>query len=407
MKVIVIGGGAAGLMAAATAAENGHQVTVIERNPRPARKVMITGKGRCNVTNRCDVTSCIANIPQNGRFLYSALSRFDSFAVMDWFESRGLKLKTERGNRVFPVSDKAVDVVDCLVNSAKREGVRFVQGRVVSLQLQDGVCCGVVLEDGTAVDADRVIVCTGGKSYPQTGSTGDGYTLAKQAGHMIVPPRPSLVPLETVEYWPCELQGLSLKNVTLTATDTKTNKIIFTETGEMLFTHYGVTGPLVLSASAHMREMDAGRYALSVDLKPGRTAEQLDARLVRDFAETANLDFINALGTLLPRKLIPVMVRLSGIPAHTKCHSITREKRVAFSQLLKNLAMTVADFRPIEEAVVTSGGVDVRQVDTRTMASKLVEGLCFAGEVLDVDAYTGGFNLQIAFATGHAAGEAL
>ncbi len=406
MKVIVIGGGAAGLMAGATAAENGHSVTVVERNPRPARKVMITGKGRCNVTNRCDVTTCIANIPRNGRFLYSALSRFEPQALMAWLEERGLSLKTERGNRVFPVSDKAVDVVDCLVNSAKRAGVHFLQGRAVKLQLADGVCGGVVLEDGTVLSGDSVIVCTGGKSYPVTGSTGDGYVLAEQAGHTIVPPRPSLVPLETVEYWPCELQGLSLKNIILTAMDAKTKKTIYTETGEMLFTHYGVSGPLVLSASAHMGEMAQGRYALSIDLKPGRTAEQLDARLVREFAENANVDFVNALGTLLPRKLIPVMVRLSGIPAHTKCHSITREKRMTFAQLLKNLTMTVADFRPIEEAVVTSGGVDVRQIDTRTMASKLVSGLYFAGEVLDVDGYTGGFNLQIAFATGHAAGEA-
>ena len=407
MQVIVVGGGAAGLMAAVTAAENGHKVTVVERNPRPARKVMITGKGRCNVTNNCSVSEFIANVPQNGRFLYSALSRFEPADLMVWLEERGLPLKTERGNRVFPVSDKAVDVVDCLVKAARCAGVSFLQGRVTSLVLEEGVCTGVTLEDGRQLDAYAVVICTGGLSYPGTGSTGDGYALAQQAGHTIVPTRPSLVPLETQEYWSGKLQGLSLKNVTCTVTDTATGKVIFSELGEMLFTHYGLSGQLILSASAHMREMSPCRYTVKIDLKPGLTPEKLDARLTRDLGENPNLDFANALGALLPHKLIPEAVALSGIPPHTKCHSITREQRQRFGQLLKALPLTVMDFRPIEEAVVTSGGVDVREVDARTMASKKAEGLYFAGEVLDVDAYTGGFNLQIAFSTGHAAGESL
>ena len=407
MQVIVVGGGAAGLMAAVTAAENGHKVTVVERNPRPARKVMITGKGRCNVTNNCSVSEFISHVPQNGRFLYSALSRFESADLMAWLEERGLPLKTERGNRVFPVSDKAVDVVDCLVKAARRAGVTFLQGRVTSLVLEEGVCTGVMLEDGRQLEAYAVVICTGGLSYPGTGSTGDGYTLAQQAGHTIVPTRPSLVPLETQEYWSGKLQGLSLKNVTCTVTDTANGKVIFSELGELLFTHYGLSGPLILSASAHMREMAPCRYTVKIDLKPGLTPEKLDARLTRDLGENPNLDFANALGALLPHKLIPEAVALSGIPPHTKCHSVTREQRQRFGQLLKALPLTVMDFRPVEEAVVTSGGVDVREVDARTMASKKAEGLYFAGEVLDVDAYTGGFNLQIAFSTGHAAGESL
>lgn len=407
MKVIVIGGGAAGLIAAGAAARRGWEVVVVERNNRMARKVMITGKGRCNVTNNCSVDELIAHVPGNGRFLYSAVSAFGPQDTMQLFSEMGVELKTERGNRVFPVSDKAVDIVDGLVRYAQNAGVKFRQGRVSSLKIEDGVCTGVVLEDGTDLDAYAVIVCTGGLSYPLTGSTGDGYTLAKQAGHTVTPLRPSLVPLETVEYDCTELQGLSLRNCALQVKDNRNGKIIYTDFGEMLFTHFGVSGPMVLSASAHMREMETGRYTLLVDLKPALDTEQLDARLLRDFEQHINADFSNALGELLPRKMIPVMVRRSGIPPQTKCNAITKEQRRRFGALLKAFAITIDDFRPVEEAIVTSGGVSIKEVNAKTMESKLVSGLYFAGEVLDLDAYTGGFNLQIAFSTGMAAGNAL
>lgn len=407
MDVLIIGGGAAGLTAATVAAKAGCSVTLLERNSRPARKVMITGKGRCNVTNDCAVGDVIANTPGNGRFLYSALTAFPPQAVMQWMEEQGVPLKVERGNRVFPVSDKAVDIVDALVKAAKNAGVRFVQGRATALRLTAEDCRGAVLEDGKVLEANCVAVCTGGASYPQTGSTGDGYTLARQAGHTLVPLRPSLVPLETDDAWSGRLQGLSLKNCGLTVRDNRTDKVIYEDLGEMLFTHFGMSGPLILSASAHMREMEAGRYTLYIDWKPGLTAEQLDARLLRDFEQAKNSDFANALGALLPRKVIPLMVELSGIAGDTKCHSIMRQQRAQFGELLKRFPVSVAGFRPISEAIVTAGGVSVKEVEAKTMHSKLVDGLFFAGEVLDIDAYTGGFNLQIAFATGAAAGRAM
>lgn len=407
MDVLIIGGGAAGLMAAYTAASAGASVTVIERNARPARKVMITGKGRCNVTNDCSVTDVIANTPGNGRFLYSALTAFPPQATMQFIEAQGVPLKVERGNRVFPVSDKAVDIVDALVKAAKAAGVRFVQGRVCDLLLTEEGCRGVILENGERIEATCVAVCTGGASYPQTGSTGDGYTLARKAGHTVVPLRPSLVPLTTDDAWSGRLQGLSLKNCGLNVRDNRTGKTIYEDLGEMLFTHFGMSGPLILSASAHMREMEAGRYTLFIDWKPGLTAQQLDARLLRDFEQAKNSDFVNALGALLPRKSIPLMVELSGIAGDTKCHSITKEQRTRFGALLKSFPVSVAGFRPVSEAIVTAGGVSVKEVDAKTMRSKLVDGLYFAGEVLDIDAYTGGFNLQLAFATGAAAGRGM
>ena len=406
MKTIVIGGGAAGCMAAGAAARQGHEVTVIERNPRPARKVMITGKGRCNVTNNCDIDAFIRHVPENGRFLYSALNAFSPQDTMALFEELGVPLKTERGNRVFPVSDKAVDIVDGLVKYAKTGGARFVQGRVTELVVEDDVCRGVRLEDGSVLAADRVIVATGGLSYPVTGSTGDGYTLARQAGHTVTPTRPSLVALTSPDPFCLDLQGLSLKNCGLQVRDNETNKIIFAEMGEMLFTHFGVSGPMVLSASAHMRQMSAGRYTLIIDWKPGLTAEQLDNRILRDFAERCNMDISNALGKLLPRLLIPVMLDMVGIKPMKKCNAVTREERMRLVQGIKAMPVEISGFRPIEEAIVTSGGVSVKELNAKTMESKLVSGLYFAGEVLDVDAYTGGFNLQIAFSTGMAAGNA-
>ena len=404
MNVIVVGGGAAGCLAAGAAARLGHTVTVVERNPRPARKVMITGKGRCNVTNNCTVDRFIANVPENGRFLYSAINAFTPQDMMALLEEQGVPLKTERGDRVFPVSDKAVDVVDGIVGYAKRGGACFTEGRVTRLCIEDGVCTGVELEDGTVLAADRVIVATGGCSYPGTGSTGDGYALAEQAGHTVVSPRPSLVALESPDPFCPDMQGLSLKNCGLTVKDNEKNKVIYTDLGEMLFTHFGVSGPMVLSASAHMRQMAAGRSTLWIDWKPGLSPEQLDARILRDFAERCNSDLGNALGKLLPRALIPVMLRLVQISPAKKCNAVTREDRQRLVNGIKGMPVRIDGFRPLAEAIVTSGGVCVKEVNAKTMESKLVSGLYFAGEVLDVDAYTGGFNLQIAFSTGMAAG---
>lgn len=404
-SLLVIGGGAAGLMAAGFAAASGVETVVLERNDRPARKVMITGKGRCNVTNNCaTLDELIPNVPRNGRFLYGAFSRFMPADVIDFFESRGVELKTERGNRVFPVSDNAVDIVDALTSFARRRA-QIIKGRAVELLIEENKIKGVKTDDGEAVYADKVIVATGGLSYPGTGSTGDGYELARQAGHKITDLVPSLVPLEIHEGFCSELMGLSLRNVSIKVLDTeKNNKEIYSDFGEMLFTHFGVSGPLILSASAHMRNMKSGKYKISIDLKPALTVEQLDARILRDFSENTNRNFINALNSLLPKKLVPVIVKLSRIGLATKVNQVTREQRRALAELLKNLTVTVTDFRPIAEAIITSGGVDVSQINPKTMESKLVEGLYFAGEVIDADAYTGGFNLQIAFSTGRLAG---
>ncbi len=404
MNILVIGGGAAGCIAAGAAAREGHAVTVIERNPRPARKVMITGKGRCNVTNNCTVDEFIANVPENGRFLYSALTAFTPQDMMTLLEDRSIPLKTERGRRVFPVSDKAVDIVDGIVGYARDGGARFIEGRAVELCLADGAVTGVKLEDGRTLTADRVIICTGGASYPGTGSTGDGYTLAAQAGHTVIPPRPSLVALESPDAFCPDMQGLSLKNCGLTVKDNRTNKVIFQDLGEALFTHFGMSGPLVLSASAHMRKMEDGAYTLWLDWKPGLSPEQLDARILRDFAERSNMDIGNALGKLLPRLLIPVMLRMAGINAQKKCNAVTKEERLALRDRIKAMPVRVSGFRPLAEAIVTAGGVSVKEINSRTMESKLVRGLHFAGEVLNIDAYTGGYNLQIAFSTGMAAG---
>lgn len=402
--VAVAGAGAAGMMAAGTAASHGASVILIERNEKPGRKLMITGKGRCNITNNTEsLQELIANVPGNGRFLYGAFSAFMPADTIEFFESRGVPLKTERGRRVFPVSDKAADIVDCLKEYASK-GAMTVHGRVKELVTDSGKVRGVMLEDGRTVNADRVIIATGGLSYPLTGSTGDGYEIAKQAGHSVIPASPSLVPLEIHEGFCSALMGLSLRNVTLTVTDKKKGREIFSEQGEMLFTHFGVSGPLVLSASSHMRDFESGRYKLSVDLKPALTHEQLDARILRDFSQTKNKNFINSLDMLLPKKLVPVIVKLSGIAPAEKVNQITREQRSTLVSLLKNLEMTVTRFRPVEEAIITSGGVSVKEINPKTMESKLVKGLFFAGEVIDVDAYTGGYNLQIALSTGVLAG---
>ena len=404
--ILIIGGGAAGLMAAGVASMKGKSVTVLERNERPARKVMITGKGRCNVTNNCDsLDELISNVPVNGRFLYSAFSSFMPRDTMELFEDMGVPLKTERGNRVFPVSDKAVDIVDALTAFATDDGAQIVNARATELIIEDGCVKGVMTESGEAFYAQKVLVATGGKSYPVTGSTGDGYDFARQAGHTVTELKPSLVSLVCHEGFCTDLQGLALKNVAIKVVDTAKKKDIYKDMGEMLFTHFGVSGPMILSASSHMRNMEKGRYQIFVDMKPALTPEQLDSRILRDFSENNNKNFINSLGGLLPRKMIPVVVKLSGIKPTEKVNQITKEQRARLVSVLKEFKITVNDFSPIKDAIVTSGGVKVSEINPKTMESKLCQNLYFAGEVIDVDAYTGGFNLQIAFSTGHLAGE--
>ena len=402
-QIIIVGGGAAGLMAAGTAAELGARVTLFERNTRPGRKLMITGKGRCNVTNNCDVSTVLANIPTNPRFLYSALDCCSPADVIAFFEHEGVPLKTERGNRVFPVSDKASDIVDALHRWVRRSGVRLVQDTTVErLALENGAVCGVYANE-KLYSADAVILATGGASYPLTGSTGDGYRFAKEAGHTVIPPRPSLVPLVEDGGTCAALMGLSLKNVQLTAFENE--KEIFSDFGELLFTHFGLSGPLTLSASAHMRHFGSKNYRIEIDLKPALDERTLDKRLLSDFAAHQNNDFINALGDLLPRKLIPVIVGLSGIDPHCKVHSVTKSERASLLRLLKAFPVKISGARPIAEAIVTTGGINVKEISPKTMKSKKCPGLYLAGELIDVDAYTGGFNLQIAWATGRLAGK--
>ncbi len=408
MDLIVIGGGAAGLMAAGTAAKRGLKVTLFERNEKLARKVAITGKGRCNVTNNCPLLNdLIANVPVNGRFLYGAFSRFTTDDTMDFFEDMGVPLKIERGNRVFPVSDRALDIVDALNKYITVNGVKRKTARVTELLTEDGKVIGCKTEDGNEYFADNVLIATGGKSYPVTGSTGDGYKFAESVGHTVTALKPSLVPLECHEGWCTDAQGLSLRNVEVSVEDTKTFKTVYKDFGEMLFTHFGVSGPMVLSASSHMRNMERGRYKLHIDFKPALTHEQLDKRLQRDLLECSNKNLFNTLSLMLPRKMIPIVVKLSGLNGNIKSNQVTKDMREALCCLLKDITLTVTDFRPIEEAIVTSGGVSVSEIDPKTMKSKIIDGLYFAGEVIDVDAYTGGYNLQIAFSTGHLAGDSI
>lgn len=399
-SIFVVGGGAAGMMAAITAAENGAQVTLLERNDRLGKKLYITGKGRCNVTNDCAPEDFFQNVPRNPRFLYSAIYAFPPREVTAWFEARGCALKTERGNRVFPQSDKSASVIDALRAELRRLGVRVLQERALDIVTQDGAVCGIET-DGGFHKTERVILATGGCSYPQTGSTGDGYRMLEKLGHTIVPPVGSLVPLVEKGYDCKQMQGLALKNVALRLVNQK-GKTVFEEFGELLFTHFGLSGPVVLSASAHMNEKDS--YTVLLDLKPALDEQKLDLRLLRDFEKFQNRDFENALVELLPRSMIPVIVRRSGIPAEEKVHSITREQRRALLELMKRFPVEIACKAPVEEAIVTSGGVKVSEIEPGTMQSKRVRGLYVAGELLDVDAYTGGFNLQIAWATGRAAG---
>ena len=402
--VIVIGGGPAGMMAAITAAERGAKVCLMERNQKVGRKLYITGKGRCNVTNDADVRTVLEHIPRNGRFVTSAITRFPPESVKEFFEKRGVALKVERGGRVFPVSDKAADVVDALFLSLRRSGVELLEDRAAELLVEDGAVCGVRGEHGT-IRSKAVVLATGGASYPLTGSTGDGYAMAEKVGHTIVPPQPSLVPLETAGEDCRRMQGLSLRNVAIRVKNQK-KKVIYAEQGEMLFTHFGVTGPLILSASAHMRDFAKDKYTIFIDLKPALDEEKLDQRLLRDFGEQANRAFHNVLEGLLPRLMVPVMVERCGIPGDLPVHSVTKGQRRRLLEELKSFRVEVTGPRPIAEAIVTSGGVKTGEVDPHTMASKKIPGLYLAGELLDVDGYTGGFNLQIAWSTGRAAGEA-
>ena len=406
-KTVIIGGGAAGLMAACAAAEKygGRAVTVIEKNRRPGRKLMITGKGRCNVTNNCDRDTLISNVPANGRFLFSAFSDFGTADTMEFFEKRGVPLKTERGNRVFPVSDKASDIVDALVNAVNKSGVKILTAEAEEILTENFSVTGVRTRDGEILEADSVILATGGMSYPVTGSTGDGYEMAGMLGHTVTPLKASLVPLNVKQGFCSRLSGLSLKNVTLTVYESGRKKPVFSELGEMLFTHFGISGPLVLSASAHMRKMGSAEYTAYIDLKPALDEQKLDSRILRDFEEEKNRNFGNSLDKLLPKSIIPVIISLSGIAPDTKVNQISREQRARLCGVLKALRLDITGFRPIEEAIITGGGISVKEINPSTMESKLVSGLFFAGEIIDADAYTGGFNLQIAFSTGHLAGK--
>lgn len=402
--VVVIGGGAAGAFCAALLGERGTRVILLEPNREIGRKLRITGKGRCNLTNNCDKKTFLENIPVNAKFLHSALQAFSSADTMNWFENRGVPLKTERGKRVFPVSDNANDIANALEKELNRFGVAVIHSRAKRILTDENGVCGVETPE-ESISCCAVVLATGGKSYPGTGSTGDGFYFARELGHNVTKIQPSLVPL-TVPGEICpELMGLSLRNVELTVREN--GKKIFTELGELLFTHFGVSGPLVLSASSHMRDVAQREYTLHIDLKPALDEAALDKRIQADFVKYRNSDFINALGDLLPKKLIPVVVRLSGIDPRTKVHSVSKQQRHALLRLLKDFTLPVDGTRPIAEAIVTSGGVDVREVSPKTMESKKIKGLYFVGEILDVDGYTGGFNLQIAWSTAFCAARAI
>ena len=401
-KVIVVGGGAAGMMAAGFASLAGGKVLLLEKNDRLGKKLAITGKGRCNVTNDCAAEEVLKNTPRNGRFLFSAMQAFEPDQVMAFFEEHGCKLKVERGNRVFPVSDKSADVIDALQRFLKEQNVERKRAVVKELLVENGAVRGVMTDEGP-VYGRCVILCTGGCSYPLTGSTGDGYRMAEAVGHSIVTPRGSLVPLEEDGNWCAEMQGLSLRNVSVKLINQK-NKTIYEDFGELLFTHFGLSGPTVLSSSAHCKEGDT--YRISIDLKPALDEQKLDQRILRDLEQYQNRSMENALQDLYPKSLIPVMLERAEIDPDMKANSLTRQQRRKLLELTKAFTVQIAGPRPVAEAIITAGGIKTKEVDPKTMESKLVSGLYFAGEVLDVDAYTGGFNLQIAWSTARAAGMA-
>ena len=399
-KVCVIGGGAAGMMAAGTALMNGALVTIFENTDRLGKKLAITGKGRCNVTNSCDTEEFLSNVTKNPRFLYTALSAFSPEDTISFFESMGVRLKTERGKRVYPESDKAIDIVKAMRSYSS--SAEIIYEKVISVKKNDNNF--TVKTAKRELEFDKVIIATGGKSYPLCGSDGSGYKLAMKLGHRVTELIPSLIPLTSNSPLCEEMQGLSLKNVGIRILDQGRN-IIYTDFGEMMFAHFGVTGPVILSASAHLRDLDISSLTLSIDLKPALDEKTLDARLLSDFSKNVNKDLINSLSELLPSKMIEPFVELTGIDPRKKINSITKEERRKILETLKDFEIPLSGFRPIEEAIVTSGGVDVKEIKPKTMESKLLQGLYFAGEVIDVDAYTGGFNLQIAFSTGYLAGK--
>lgn len=404
-KVLIVGGGAAGMLASIFAARNGNEVHVFEKNEKLGKKLFITGKGRCNLTNACDMDTLFSSVVTNDKFLYSSFYGYTNQDVMDFFESLGLQIKVERGNRVFPASDHSSDVIKVLEKEMKAQGVQIhLYQTVTQIAKKDGRFAALKLADGTMVEGDACILCTGGMSYQTTGSTGDGYRFAKALGHKVTELRPSLVPIETKEYFVPELMGLSLKNVETRILDGK--KVLYQDFGEMLFTHYGVSGPLILSASAYIEKelSEKKELKLSIDLKPSLSEEQLDARVLREFEANHNKQFKNAIGGLFPSKLVPVMIAESGIDSEKKVNVISKEERQGFVHLIKNFEMTLIRLRDYKEAIITQGGINVKEVNPSTMESKLVEGVYFAGELLDLDAVTGGFNLQIAWSTAYAAG---
>lgn len=400
-KIAVIGGGAAGMMAAGTATLYGAEVTIFENTDRLGKKLAITGKGRCNVTNNCTTQEFLENVTKNPRFLYASLNAFDTESTMNFFEGLGVRLKTERGNRVYPESDLARDIVNAMREYAGAAEV--IYNKVTAIKKNaDGSF--TVTAKNKDYDFDAVILATGGKSYPLTGSDGSGYRLAMRLGHKVTELVPSLIPLESSSPVCAEMQGLSLRNIAISVTD-RNGKVIYTDFGEMMFTHFGVTGPVILSASAHLRGYDISTLTLSIDLKPALDERTLDLRLLSDFSEKSNKDFINALSSLLPSKMILPFIKACGIDEHKKVNSITKEERKTIIARLKKFDVPLSSFRPIEEAIITSGGIDTKEISPKDMQSKITPGLYFAGEVIDVDAYTGGFNLQIAFSTGYLAGK--
>ncbi len=403
-RIAIIGGGAAGLFASASVETNSYnKITVFEKNPFTGKKLLITGKGRCNVTNDCELQEFLSNVPQNGKFLYSALKNLSTSDTIRFFECLGVPMKTERGKRVFPVSDKSVDIRDALFKKSRENGVEFIFERVKSIKKSADIF--TVTTDKASYNFNKIIITTGGISYPRTGSTGDGYRFAENFGHSITQLNPSLVPLVCREKFIQRLMGLSLKNVRLKIIDSQNTKEVWSDFGEMLFTHFGLSGPLVLTASSYVRDINKNpdRYIASIDLKPALSEEELDKRVISDFSKYSNKDFINSLSDLLPSKLIPVIVELSGIPERTKVCEIKKEERKKLVSLIKNFSLVIHSTRPIDEAIITSGGIKLGEINPSTMQSKLIDGLYFAGEIIDVDAYTGGFNLQIAFSTAYTA----
>ena len=413
MKVIVIGGGPAGMMSAISSAENGNDVTIIEKMQSLGRKLLITGKGRCNITSSLDMDEFIKNIPGNGMFLYSAFKNYTNQDIIKLLKEEGLEVKEERGNRIFPVTDKSLDVLKCFEKKLKSLNVNIIlNAKVKEILVEDNIVKGVKTEK-EIINADKVILATGGKSYPLTGSTGDGYVMAQKLGHTVTKINPSLVPLETFDKETCKnLQGLSLKNVQIELIDKNKNKVIYEDFGEMLFTHFGVSGPTILSSSAHLvrykniqQLFNENKISLKIDFKPALSEEKLNDRILRDFNEEKNKMFRNSLDKLLPQKLIPTIIKISGINPNKKVNEITKIERKNLVRLLKNLEITIKGFRSIDEAIITSGGIKIKEINPKTMESKIIKGLYFAGEIIDVDAYTGGFNLQIAYSTGYTAGK--